>query len=328
MLVQGLRLVGFNIQRVQNVSLGKNLRRFLAHYGSNPIVYAKIWEDLQVTQCLDALIDSRTIDLALFLMTFRFLKCYPTEAELAATFRVCERTVRKWCRYYGCKIQALKEVKVSSASVMLWVHCRPIVDHFLTNKWTRKLQIVWPTRWTPCHVDFSNEDIPVFLLTVDGVHCQIHEPMHPTKSKDQSYYSHKFKRSALNYEVGVSVYDNALVWLSGPTKASQHDITIFRSPDGLKEIIPDGRRVIGDRGYASRREAAVLSTPNSSDPTEVRKFKSRARARHESFNGKIKNFRVLSECFRHNLEDHKTVFEAICVICQYQLENGSPLFDT
>ena len=93
MLVQGLRLVGFNIQRVQNVSLGENLRRFRAHYGSNPIVYAKIWEDLQVTQCLDALIDSRTIDLALFLMTFRFLKCYPTEAELAATYRVCERTV-------------------------------------------------------------------------------------------------------------------------------------------------------------------------------------------------------------------------------------------
>ena len=189
-------------------------------------------------------------------------------------------------------------------------------------------QIVWPTRWTPGHADFQNEDIPVFLLTVDGVHCQIHEPMHPTKSKDSSYYSHKFKRSALNYELGVSVYDNALVWLNGPTKASEHDITLFRSDNGLKTMIPEGKRVIADRGYTSRRETAVLSTPNSSDPAEVRKFKSRARARHESFNAKLKNFKVLAECFRHNIDDHKMVFEAICVICQYQLENGSPLFDT
>ena len=163
---------------------------------------------------------------------------------------------------------------------------------------------------------------------MDGVHCRVHEPKHPTKSKDSTYYSHKFKQSALNYELGISVYDNALVWLNGPTKASQHDITLFRTPDGLKETIPQGKRVVADRGYASKQEAAILSTPNSQDPVNVRKFKSRARARHESFNAKIKNFRVLSECFRHSLDNHKTAFEAICVICQYQLENGSPLFDT
>ena len=164
---------------------------------------------------------------------------------------------------------------------------------------------MWPTRWTEGHVDFASEDIPVFLLTVDGVHCQVHEPIHPTKSKDSSYYSHKFKRAALNYELGISVYDNALVWLNGPSKASQHDITIFRSPNGLKELIPEGKRAIGDRGYASKRDTNyaskrdtnVLSTPNSSDPNEVRKCKSQARARHESFNCKIKNFRVLAQCF-------------------------------
>ena len=109
----------------------------------------------------------------------------------------------------------------------------------------------------------------MFLLTVDGVHCQIHEPMHPTKSKDSSYYSHKFKRSALNYELGISVYDNALVWLNGPTKASEHDITLFRSQNGLKTMIPEGKRVIADRGYNSKRETAVLSTPNSSDPAAL-----------------------------------------------------------
>lgn len=107
------------------------------------------------------------------------------------------------------------------------------------------------------------------------------------------------KQSGLNYELGISVYDNALVWLNGPFKASQHDLTIFRSANGLKEIIPEGRKVIADNGYTSAQEH-ILSTPNSNDPREVRKFKSRARARHESFNGK-KNFRSLAEQFRHGV---------------------------
>ena len=150
------------------------------------------------------------------------------------------------------------------------------------------LKIVWPTRWTTGHPDFENEDITVFLLTVDGVHCQIHEPRHPTMSKDRSYYSHKFHRAALNYELGISVYDNALVWLNGPTKASKHVLGIFKSPNGLKAA---------GRGYKGKEHTAVLSTPNSCDPAEIRKMNSRARARHESFNAKIKNFGVLAGCF-------------------------------
>ena len=117
------------------------------------------------------------------------------------------------------------------------------------------LQMVWPTRWTPGHIDFVNEDILVFLLTVDGVHCQIHEPMHPTKSKDSTYYSHKFRSAAVNYELGVSVYNTVLVWLNGPSKAAQHDITIFRSENGLKHQIAEGKRVIAVRGYTSKRNA-------------------------------------------------------------------------
>jgi hypothetical protein len=106
-----------------------------------------------------------------------------------------------------------------------------------------------------------------------------------------------------------------------------HDLTIFRAANGLKEMIPQGKRVIADNGYTSTQEQGILSTPNSHDIREVRKFKSRARARHESFNGKVKNFRCLAEQFRHGVPNHKIVFEAVCIIVQYQLENGSPLFD-
>lgn len=53
----------------------------------------------------------------------------------------------------------------------------------------------------------------------------------------------------------------------------------------------------------------------------------RARARQESFNAKIKTFGVLAQNFRHSMEQHKICFEAVCVIVQYKLENGEPLYD-
>jgi hypothetical protein len=105
---------------------------------------------------------------------------------------------------------------------------------------------------------------------VDGVHCRIFEPKHPTFSKNPEYYSHKHKQAALCYEVALAVYNSCLVWISGPHKASKHDITIFR--EGLKHLIPDGKRAIGDTSY--KGEPTAVSTPNRAhDPPDVKKFK-------------------------------------------------------
>ena len=147
--------------------------------------------------------------------------------------------------------------------------------------------------------------------------------MHPLLAKNPAYYSHKSNQAGLTYEIGVSIYANALVWLKGPKPASTHDITVFR--EELKNKIPDGKRVVGDNGY--RGEPNTISTPNVHDPAELRRFKSRARARHETLNARLKNFKCLAERFRHGIENHHICFEAVCVIIQYQLENGSPLFD-
>jgi hypothetical protein len=81
----GLALVGFSATRFEKVSRAANLARFCAHYGSNPIVYAQIWDDLQTTEISEPRIDNVTaLDLVYFLMTINFLKCYTTEAQLAA----------------------------------------------------------------------------------------------------------------------------------------------------------------------------------------------------------------------------------------------------
>ena len=149
------------------------------------------------------------------------------------------------------------------------------------------------------------------------------EPKHPTLSRDTSYYSHKFNRAAFSYELGISTYEQKLVWINGPFPAGMHDITIYRA--GLMQKIPVGKKVIGDEGY--RGEPNTVLTYNPHDTRDTKRFKSRARSRHETFNRRIKIFNVLNTNFRHALNKHKSTFEAVCVIVQYQLENGNPLFD-
>ena len=109
-------------------------------------------------------------------MAIYFLKCYSTESQLAAVFKISERTVRKWCWFYICRIQALKGEKVSK-SVSLLAMPSEVSDDFL--------QIVRPTYWNPGHIDFVNEDIPVFLLTVDGMHWFMNLAMHPIHSQQK-----------------------------------------------------------------------------------------------------------------------------------------------
>ena len=46
---------------------------------------------------------------------------------------------------------------------------------------------------------------------------------------------------------------------------------------------------------------------------------------HENFHHRIKSFEALNTPFRHGVVKHKVVFEAVCVVMQYDMENGRPL---
>ena len=53
----------------------------------------------------------------------------------------------------------------------------------------------------------------------------------------------------------------------------------------------------------------------------------RARARHETLNGRLKNWGILSQFFRHYIMTHGDVFRACAVVTQLTVENGEPLFE-
>jgi hypothetical protein len=118
-------------------------------------------------------------------------------------------------------------------------------------------------------------------FTVDGTHCHFRDPMDP------KFFSHKYGKAAINYELAVSIYDNTLIWMRGPYPARKPDIVVFQE-GGLKEEIPLGMKCIADNGYHGEKH--LISTPNSLDAAGVKELKRRARARHESFNGQLKNF--------------------------------------
>jgi DDE superfamily endonuclease len=122
----------------------------------------------------------------------------------------------------------------------------------------------------------------------------------------------------------LSVFTNQVIWVNGPFPAGENDISIFKNR-GLRKMIPDGRWAIADNGY--RGILSKIRTSSSLDTEAVQKLKSRAKARHEFFNGKLKNFAVVHDKWRHAINKHAIAFKAVYVICQYQMENGSPLWD-
>jgi DDE superfamily endonuclease len=164
----------------------------------------------------------------------------------------------------------------------------------------------------------------VFIVTVDGTHCPVYEPSHPDLVLDRSYFSHKFGSSGVNYEVALSIFESQVVWVSGPHPASIPDITVFRQENGLGSLIQPGKFAIADQGYLGDER---IRTRNRRDTADVRLFKERAKSRQETFNARLKNFDCLGTRFKHQLNFHRFVFTAVCVLCQYQLENGSPLFE-
>ena len=57
------------------------------------------------------------------------------------------------------------------------------------------------------------------------------------------------------------------------------------------------------------------------------KFIAHAKARHESFNGRITFFNSLSQTYHHAENKHKHIFESVAVMVQYQMDLGAELFE-
>ena len=82
-------------------------------------------------------------------------------------------------------------------------------------------------------------------------------------------------------------------------------------------------KVIADRGY--RGDARVV-IPDQGRDEEMEEKMNTARARHETINGRLKNWRSLSARFCHQKDKHHYVFKAVAVLEQIKITHGCPPF--
>jgi len=271
----------------------KNVNLFKKIHGSNPTVIALMWHDIISNGGAHVHTEK---DFKRHLTVMCFLWAHPKNAEiLALAFGVSTR-------------------QAQGENLWQWVWM------IATQK---EHKIIWPTK------EFENPNSQKFLASVDGVDFKVWEGKHPTLPCDRRNMSHKFKKAAVKYGIAVDIHRSRVVWLSEPYRGGVHDKTIHI--EGLSAKVPEGKLVIANsvcgRENATPADHKKMALPSSIDKGELHNFKARVRSRHETFNGRIRDFSVLSNTFRHKQDKHKHAFEAVCVTIQYQMENGNPLFD-
>lgn len=106
--------------------------------------------------------------------------------------------------------------------------------------------------------------------------------MNGEHSKNPEFCSHKFKQSALDCEIAISIFTQQVMFVNGPFPAGKNNTSVFKSAGGLADKMTaeiPGKIGVADLGH--RGSGGLLTTPNSHDVAEVRALKSQALARHE-----------------------------------------------
>ena len=294
MLKQGLDLIGISHYRQKRIGRDRLINKFKSHYGRHPFHLAKLWRDLLTTTNQDALVDENDDRNILgFFAACNFLKVYAME-EVRDDFmgeNMHLNEIRSEAWKYTRKIAALKGGK-----------------------------IVWPA---------DHEWQTTFIISVDGTHRLVNEPRDPNVRRNPKWYSHKDEHAGMNFEVGVDLFRSRIVHVKVGTPASTHDLTEFRME--LAQKIPAGKRVIADKVYACEEFQHMISTYNQFDSAELKEFKKRAKARHETVNDRIKKYGCMKQHFRHGIQKAQICCDAVVVMVQYAIEDtgpyGEPLFD-
>jgi len=321
-LQSGLEMVGFPLERQQRQKRASNIDDFEAHYGVHPVVIAQIWEDLQRTPIAAARLcasppwaSNGMVTMKNLLHSFHFLKRYQTESERKGTTGYSKPTLRTWCWFFVKRIQALKAAKVSLLYAIVQVifsFCRAFSQNFLHRSpglliKSGERRILF-ARSMACAASFTKRNI----LRLQKIHLCL-----TTKAMARAC------RTNLLFTCGSP----ADVWMAHNPVTKDNDRKCFIQPGGLRSRIPTGKKAIADNGYRGKGGDPKVATPNSHDPDLLREFKARARMRQESFNSRIKSFDCLNTArFLHSRDRHVQCFEAVCVICCYEMEMVSPVF--
>ncbi len=161
-------------------------------------------------------------------------------------------------------------------------------------------------------------------MTINRTDFQI--PQKGIAKKGNAFASHKYAgKSALRYELGVDILAGNLVWIQGPYPAGKYtDIKIFNKV--LRNFLEPGERVKANEGYHGHPDK-IKCPGNDVNLAENRAMHGRVRARHETLNGRLKTWGILSQVFCHHITMYGDVFRVCAVVTQLTIKNGEPLFE-
>ena len=294
---KALKIVKAEVLLGTNPSEEKEVNLFRKHFGCEPLSIAAAWHDLTRADIPDPRLsmtrDEKINGLKRFLVAIYFLWNYSRNKEVLATSTQSNA------------------YSVSSAILWLWI------DRIA---WLEVLKI----KWIPELTDPSKE---ILALTIDGTDFRVWEKSHPDLPLDRQQMSVKFNHGALKYLLFISIEHQKVVQIYGPERGGKHDLTMLEESGFLDKLSQNKKVASVDRGFIKHKYRDQLSWPNAYDSPEVNNYKSRSRLRHETFNGRCKFFRILGETFHHQQKKHRSAFAAVVVLCQYNMENGRPLFE-
>ena len=156
------------------------------------------------------------------------------------------------------------------------------------------------------------------LVSVDGTDFRIAE-------HGRKFYSHKFKKSGLRYEVCICILTGDIVWINGPYQCGTWpDISIFR--DSLKSFLAPNERVEADDGYIGEAPENVKCPKSFTNPAETEYMQHCVQNCQETVNNSFKNWGILRQLYRHNITHHGDVFPSIATVTHLSINQGDKLF--
>ena len=293
----------------QNLFKVKEDRTFRALFGTSTDVCSVLWDYCATHKRRP----KRGMKPKHLLWSLRFLKSYDTEDSLSTWAETTRKTWRKWVWILLRIIRKYKNDLVCHYNLVVWVNIAISVPIYLLTHSVIH-QIKWGKRFSK-----GGDQYQYCMVSVDGTDFEIQEPT----PFSPGWYSHKFKGPGLRYEVALAISTGDIVHINGPFPCGNYpDITIFRKK--LKSMLRYGEMVEADKGY--RGEYCHVRTPVDYQTEEEKKAKNTVRARHETVNRRFKQFAALKQVFRHDINVHRVVFEAVVVITQLNINNGDKLF--
>lgn len=164
-------------------------------------------------------------------------------------------------------------------------------------------------------------------ILVDATEQPIPRP--EKKRKRQKYHSGKKKRFTLKTQLATT-QQGFIIHLSRASPGRQHDYKIFKA-SVLPKIIPRDSRLYGDSGYQGIRKdfpqlhsvIPFKRTRNHKELTRSEKIRNtkqrKIRVKVEHTLSRLKKYRVLSETYRHSLQNYDQTFRFVANLVNFRM---------